>query len=324
MESLLAEAQGKSQLAEMGQGNIPTSLDEPKVMSYNSGNDISQVEEDTAEASINTDPDIQEPTPDEVQSEEPEAIEPQKFQVKANGQVYEFTQDELLQLAPKALNYTKKMQKIAPFRRSVSAMQENGITEDDINQLIEMKKGSKEAISNFISKNNISPYDIADIDGLNYESKKYGKEYTPLAEIDDELSDRPGYQELSNFVRTLDAASLQQLKANPDALRILIDDIEKGYYDKIMPEVNKRVLLGNNYKPVLDHYIEVATEQLNKAEQQAKAKEAEAKKQQRDEVRSKIKVTGKNSYQHQPKARNSYKDFSDDEIEEFAREMGLR
>lgn len=260
-------------------------------------------------------------------AESVEEPQPEKISIKANGQYYEFTQDELVKLAPKALNYTKKMQQIAPFRRSISAMQENGITEDDINQLIEMKKGNKVAIANFLDRNNVSTYDVSDVDdddARSYRSNKYGQEVTPLSELDEELRGEPNYNTLLGYVQNLDSASKLQIQEHPETLRILMNDINAGFFDKIAPEANKRSLM--NKRPILDSYIEVATEQM--AQEQAKIEAAKKAKaaQSRNTVRQKAKVTGNTGTKNIPQqtVNNDSPILSDEELEYWEKQFGIQ
>ena len=59
----------------------------------------------------------------------------------ADGKEYEFTEDEIFDqfgtVFGKAMNYTQKMQKIAPYRKMISAMEEEGITESQFNTAID-------------------------------------------------------------------------------------------------------------------------------------------------------------------------------------------
>ena len=85
-------------------------------------------------------PPTDESTP-ESKGEEVQA--PTTYKIKANGLEYDFTIDEMQMLASKGMDYTKKMQVIAPYRKTIDAIQENGITQDDINLFIVIKKKIK-------------------------------------------------------------------------------------------------------------------------------------------------------------------------------------
>ena len=269
----------------------------------------------------------------ENETTEPDSNEQQEqqqtYQVKANGQLYNVTLDELVnKLAPKAFNYTKKMQKLAPFRRSVSAMQENGITEDDLNQLIEMKKGNKVAIANFLEKNGIDTYDVSNVDSneaSKYQALKYGREQTALQQTVEELSDHPRYKDLVSYVTGLDAASKALLSEKPEGLRYLMNDIENGYFDKIVPEANKRAMMDGGAKSAFDHYVDVAQEQYQAAEAKAKAKQKQVDNRARDNSRDQTRLSGnKGSTSKAPKKQfNSVDDVTEDDLRAFEKAIGF-
>ena len=126
--------------------------------------------------------------PDEVEADKPDEVdeiadeEPKiaKYKVKANGTELELTNDELLQLAPKALNYTQKMQEIAPWRKSISALKDNGMTHDDVNLMIDIMKGDKDAIAEIVKRHKIDTLDL-DVEESKYRPRDYGKDEHELA-----------------------------------------------------------------------------------------------------------------------------------------------
>lgn len=304
------------------QATSPTNIDIKSNINYNSANvnsDSSQSETAVDDSKSNND--------DKPNNDSTQKVEQQKFSIKANGQMYEFSQDDLIKLAPKALNYTKKMQKLAPFRRAISAMQENNISEDDINQFIEMKKGNKTAIANFLGKNNVDAYDVSAIDAqeaTKYQPLKYGREQNELNNVIEELESHPQSNILTGYIASLDDASRQMLIKQPDGLRVLMSDIENGYFDKISAEANKRAFLDNNAKPAFNYYVDVA-EELYKAQVEAdkKAKEL-AQNQQLDGVRQQAKITGNKSTAVSPKKKvNSVDDISDEMLREFEKQIGF-
>lgn len=209
-------------------------------------------------------PIVDENTPVDNQQVDEKPIEQkeEKIKLRAVGKDFDFTMDELKTLASKGIDYTTKLQKIAPFRKAISAMEENGITQEDIFQLIEMKKGNKDAIGAFTKKHNIALSDIeqGEQNAQQYQPNSYGNEYSELNEIDAELSqsmDKVNYDKMCNFVNKLDKTSQDFFINQPEALRILADDINTGMFDKIKMEMDKDFYLGNYDKslPTLQRYI---------------------------------------------------------------------
>lgn len=192
----------------------------------------------------------------------PEEEKNDKIKLRAVGRDFDFTLDELKTLASKGIDYTTKLQKIAPYRKAISAMEENGITQEDIFQLIEMKKGNKDAIGAFTKKHNIAISDIeqGEQNAQTYQPNSYGNEYNDLQEIDKELSqsmNNVNYNKMCDFVNKLDKVSQDFFINQPEALRILADDINSGMFDKIKNEMDKNFYLGNYDKnlPILQTYI---------------------------------------------------------------------
>ena len=263
----------------------------------------------------------------EDESEKPK-VEPQTYRIKANGQYFNFTTDELVKLAPKALNYVKKLQKIAPYRRTISAMKENNVTEDEINQFIEMKKGNKTAIVNFLNNNQIDTYDLTNIDSqesAKYQPFKYGREQNELSRVIEDLQEHPRSQELVNYIATLDKVSKERLQANPIVLEDIMNHIENGTFNIISPEANKRAFLDGNRKPLIEYYAECVEEYYNYLDAQEKKKQSLPDKN-LNENREKAKVsgnTGLKTQQKQEKQITSAYDISFEELEQWEKSFKL-
>ena len=133
----------------------PEELEQPedKVSTEDSDNEADdEIDEYTEDEDSEDQEDDQ---PDDIEEEPEEEVDEtvkaeatiRTHRVKADGDEFEFTDEELIALAPKAMNYTKKMQEIAPYRKRISAMKDNNITEDDFNLMMDVFKGNKDAIS---------------------------------------------------------------------------------------------------------------------------------------------------------------------------------
>lgn len=238
--------------------------------------------QEEANSFIPNEPNSEVETEDSSEDEESEPEESSNqptFKVKADGQEYEFTTDELVQLAPKAINYTNKMKKIAPFRRMISALEEKKITEDELNQFIEMRDGNKSAISNFLAKKNISTLDISNIDeeeSKAYKAKEYGLDAkeVPFVEAVEDLSqkcinngDEETYNLIRDFTNQLDKPSQDFIKyQNPNVLNLLYEDIKNGVFQKVTTMLNKQRILGqlDSSKPFIDNYGRLASQFYDK------------------------------------------------------------
>lgn len=198
-----------------------------------------------------------------------------KHKIKAQGKEYDFTLDDLKQLASKGIDYTNKMKRISPYRRMISAIEDEGITEDEINQFIEMRKGNKQAIGAFTKKHKISTIDIeeGERDSDRYQPNRYGRQPTPLNEVDNDLAtsmQQKHYDKMVDFVnRGLEPESQQFFIDNPEALRLLAKDIESGTFDTVMDEIEKADYL-DYYKPgvtTMQKYIDISQRKLREQAQ---------------------------------------------------------
>ena len=218
-----------------------------------------------------------------------------KHKVKANGMEFEFSDEELIRLAPKAMDYTKKMQEIAPWRRTISAMQEHNLSENDINLLIEAKQGNKDAMAQFLKQTNIDVYDLDLENKEEYAPNQYGKNDNELAldEVVNTISKDTEFTMTQDVVdRQWDSSSRKVLAEQPNLIVGLHNDIKTGLYAKVMPEAMKLKMLDNGRKSDLEYYVEagqqittaqnaeaqVIQEATNRADTQANIKQASSKR----------------------------------------------
>ena len=208
--------------------------------------------------------------PDEVEADKPEEVdeiadeEPKiaKYKVKANGTELELTNDELLQLAPKALNYTQKMQEIAPWRKSISALKDNGMTHDDVNLMIDIMKGDKDAIAEIVKRHKIDTLEL-DVEESKYRPRDYGKDENELAleDVVNSIKKDPEFKVTQYVVDDAwDVKSRGELAKNPSMIEGLHVDIKNGTFDKVNPIALKLKALDGARKTDLDYYLEAGSQ----------------------------------------------------------------
>ena len=221
-----------------------------------------EVEEDTVEDPETADETVEDKL-DLVEEKPVEAeAKPKLYKVKANGTEFEFTDEELMQLAPKAMNYTQKMQEIAPWRKTISALKDNDIGEDDINLMIDALKGNKEAITEVVKKAGLDTMDI-DTENNSYERKQYGRSETELAieDVVNTIAKDPEYKITQHVVDSQwDSNSRQKLAENPDMISGLHDDVKSGVFDQVSPMAMKMKVLDGAKKSDIDYYIEAGSQ----------------------------------------------------------------
>lgn len=193
------------------------------------------------------------------------------YRIKANGTEFDFSIDELKLLAPKAMDYTKKMQEIAPHRKSIEVMKSNNITLDDLNLFIEARNGSKGAIAKLMQSSNIDALDIDMDSGNTFTPKDYSPDDTQIAirDIISKYGSEPEFKVTQEVVDTQwDSSSRQVLRNNPEFIELLHSDIKSGMYDQLSPIMAKLKALDNSVKSDIEYY-ELASKQYY-ANQQAK------------------------------------------------------
>ena len=246
---------------------------------------------------------------DEDESNEPESakVDPlEEFmagtsKAKANGVAYEFTNKEKLeqfdQVFAQAANYTQKMQTIADWRKPILALKENGFTQGDVNTMIDVLKGDKDAIMSIIQKNNIDLMDMDAEQEVQYAPKEYGKSDQELA-IDDVITTIEKDKEFeitSHVVDTQwDSKSRQTMAENPQMIAGLHNDIKSGVYDKVGPLAMKMKVLDGSTKSDLEYYVEAGAQYYAQLEEEQKStaarEEAKAQTQAKEAERQKVEA----------------------------------
>lgn len=261
--------------AEDSDDNEETDEDEDDETDEDSEDDAAAGEED-------------EEQPNEDSTEDQATVETPKYKVKANGMDFEFTPDELAALAPKALDYTKKMQQIKPYREMVSAIEDEGISKDDLNMLISAYKGDKGAVSELLKRNQIDTLDLEGEEVPEYKPRSYGRNEVELA-IGDVVESIQGDKEYSTtdyIIRNqFDSKSRETIVERPELIAALHDDVKSGRYDKYAPLALKKKALEGGKRSELEYLQEAAYEL---AMQEKAAAEAEAKR--ATEVETKTKM----------------------------------
>ena len=144
--------------------------------------------------------------------------------IKANGKTITLqSPEEAIQLMQMGANYTKKMQQIAPQRKTLMMLEKNGIDQDTLNFLIDIKNKNPQAIAKLLKDANIDPLDVD--------------------------------------TTSQDTESINQLAQEPNTLYELDKQRQEGTYDYIMQEIDRAKTLGyiDPNMPMLQAYLEVGS-----------------------------------------------------------------
>lgn len=243
--------------------------------------DDSDDSDDETDTGKTDDDDTDDQTDDtkDVDTKPDEQLQPRK--IRADGVEYEFTQEETDKLAEKGINYTKKMQAIAPWRKTISALETEKITHEDMNLMIDAMKGDKEAIASILKRTGVEAIDLVDNDSdVEFKPKDYGKSTAELdiEEITSSISQDKEYAITHNVVsKQWDDASRDAMFEDPQMIALLHEDVKNGTYDKVAPIAMKLKIFGDSNKSDIDYYKEAGNVYFNKLKSENQANEASAK-----------------------------------------------
>ena len=273
----------------------PDELDEDSV---DEGATDDEVTTETESTEVTAQPDEEVDTEDEdpiedVESEEDindeiAQKEQQELVFKANGREFKFTQDEMLEQFPKifgqAMDYTKKTQAMKPWRKTIDAIEQAKLGHEDINLMIDVMKGNKEAIAEVLKRTGVDSLEI-DTENSKYTPNDYGRDDKALAikDIVEEISVDKEYEITHRVLsKEWDEKSFREMTEDPDLIRLLHVDVKTGMFDKVQPIADKIKVFDRGNKTDLEYY-RLASIELAQQQQEANrvAYEAERQKQER-------------------------------------------
>ena len=179
---------------------------------------------------------------------------------KANDKTIELrNSDEAIQLMQMGANYTKKMQKIAPYKKTLMMLENNGLLDEDkLNFLIDVDKKNPEAIKKLMADANIDPYEMDMSEESTYTPGNYrvSNEEAMFTSTLEDLQQIQGGKETIDIINSWDQESKGILWTQPDVMKVIHAQRTNGVYDKISNEIERQKLLGNipNETPFLQAY----------------------------------------------------------------------
>jgi hypothetical protein len=246
------------------------------------------------------------------------------------------------------MDYTKKMQAIKPYRKVVDAIQQEGLSQDEINLAIDALKGNKDAIAVMMKRANVDALDVDPEEAVkNYKPSDYGRHESVIAITDvvNEIKDDPTYPRTYKVLNDQwDTTSWTEISKNPKLIKGLHNDIQSGLFDVLSPVAEKMKVYdewnGANKKSDLEYYwaaadqyreyqyaqaqqaqqqgqVESQRQQVQQVKQQAATRQAT---QQQASVRKAAAPTSASINGNGKKGTINYLEMSDDEFETIYRE----
>lgn len=214
----------------------------------------------------------------EIKEEDLKAVHAAIFKpFKANGkEIAPKTAEDVISLMQMGANYTKKMQLMAPLKKAVESLNKASIGEEDLNFLIDVHKGDKEAIKKLLKKHEVDPLDL-DMESTNYVPKNNiasdeDVEFTDV--MQDIQNSLPKIQEILS--KQWDTKSKDLLLKDPTLMKALHEEIEMGRFDEVQNRLDTERTFGRyKGKSDIEAYIDVVTKMVA---EQAKSTETKPNK----------------------------------------------
>lgn len=280
---------------------IEEDLEQPVEASDDNGTEIVELDDGTEEPVEDkevdepAEDDTDEPTEDPEDDKIEEVQEVQKVKFKANGKEYEFTEDEIKAQFPKifgqAMDYTKKTQAIKPWRKTIDAIEQAKLSHDDVNLMIDVLRGDKDAIAAVIKRTGVDALEL-DTENSRYVPKDYGRDENALAikDVIDEISADKEYEVTHKVLsKDWDDNSFREMTKDPELIKQLHIDVKTGMFNKVQPIAEKMKVFDRGRQSDLDYYRMAAVEyfkeqedvqrRMDAVEQQRLAREAKLAKQ---------------------------------------------
>ena len=247
-EMLRGQEEEVSSTSDTTQGEISESDD---TIEYETSDNNTQTTEEPVANNEDSTPESVTTTPDTL------------YKIKANGKEFEMTLDELKQTASKGMDYLKKTTALKPYRTMIAAMEENKVSPEDINLLIDLKKGNKEAIAKLIKENEVDVYDLPEAN--DYKPQEYRQSETALEmkEVLSTISKDAEFSRTSEIYDAFDEQTKAFLNEDPSRIVGLHNDVKTGVFDKVLPLAEKKAMIDGYNAPFLQYYLQAGQEILN-------------------------------------------------------------
>jgi hypothetical protein len=234
-------------------------------------------EEESTEDDLDGDSEEEEPSSEDAENDEEEEQPVQSYKFRANGKEYEFSSEEIVDQFPKifgqAMDYTKKMQAIKPWRKTIDAIEGAELSHEDVSLMIDVLKGDKGAITEVLKRTGVDTLELDSDENKPYVAKDYGRDDGALAikDIVDDISQDVEYATTHNILsKEWDDRSWATIAENPEMIKLLHTDVKSGMYSTLQPLAEKLKVFDGGRKSDLDYYKEAAQQHFNQvAEQEA-------------------------------------------------------
>lgn len=168
---------------------------------------------------------------------------------KADGkEVQVRNPEEAIRLMQMGVNYSRRMKEMKPLREMDAMLNQHGLRDPEkLNELIDLSKGSKEAVQKFLKKHNIDPLDLDPSKGDEHSTPNYQSDPKDVAfqeAIDATLQVEGGRDLLNDVNKDWDEESKELLREKPDLFEKLLEQKDTGVYSQINKELLHQRTMG--------------------------------------------------------------------------------
>ena len=168
---------------------------------------------------------------------------------QANGKTIQLRSvDEAVQLMQQGANYTRKMQAIAPHRKVLMMLENNGLLDESkLSRLIDLEKKNPDAIRALVKEAGIDPLDIDVHEESTYTPGNHAvpDEAVAFQTTLDEVSSTPDGQEtVRQITASWDPESKAELWKDPSILGTIHQQRISGVYDRVVAEIERQRTIG--------------------------------------------------------------------------------
>jgi hypothetical protein len=183
---------------------------------------------------------------------------------KASKRMMQVTNiDDAISLMQKGADYHSKMKTLSPHLKMISMLEKEGLlSQDKLNNLIDISKKDPKAIAQLIKDSGIDPLDI-DTEEVNYKPNNYGVSDSEfkLNQVLEDIKSSPSFDKTIRIVgKEWDEESKKVISNNPEIISIINEHVFNGVYDKVQSVVDTERALGRlnisdvaAYKQVAEH-----------------------------------------------------------------------
>lgn len=169
--------------------------------------------------------------------------------LKANGKEIPLqSHEELIQLAQQGANYTRKMQQLAPHRKAMLMLENNGLLDPErLGFLIDLQRKDPTAIQKYLKESGVNPLDIDTEAEPTYQGGNHSVSDAQVnfqTVLDDARSTETGMAVLQSIDKTWDQASKELLFKEPSIVATMVSQHEEGFYTRIVGEMDRQRMLG--------------------------------------------------------------------------------